>query len=79
MANETEKAREDFHSVNNLLNKITTQCGMAKFQLEKEGFDVEKLEQERAKYIELLSNMEEYAMKIGDILKVLRKSIVKPL
>ncbi|MFA4992136.1 MAG: hypothetical protein WC569_06120 [Candidatus Omnitrophota bacterium] len=67
--------RDDFHSMNNWLNKITTSAGMARYHLEKNGIDVNNIEQEKAKLIKLLDEMEENAMKIGDALKKLRKGM----
>lgn len=68
-------ARDDFHSVNNLLNKITTQAGMAKYRLEKNNIDLKKIEEEIMQLIKVMDDMEENALKIGEILKRLRKSM----
>lgn len=67
--------KEDFHSINNLLNKITTHAGMAKYRLEKDGIDLKNIKDEKAHIIKIMDNMEENAMKIGEILKRLRKDI----
>lgn len=70
-----EKLREEIHSINNLLNKITTQAGMARYYLEEKGFDPAKIEEEKERLIKVLDNMEENAMNIGELLKKLHKSI----
>lgn len=67
--------KEDFHSINNLLNKITTQAGMTRYHLEEKGIDLEKIGEEKAHLIKAMDDMEENAMKVGEILKKLRKSI----
>lgn len=66
--------KDDFHNMNNLLNKITTHAGMAKYYLEKNGINSEKIEEEKARLIKVMSSMEEDALKIGEILKRLRKN-----
>ena len=67
--------RDEFHSINNLLNKITTQAGMARYHLKEKGIDLEKIEEEKERLIKILDSMEENAMNVGEILKKLRKSI----
>lgn len=67
--------KNDFHNINNLLNKITTHAGMAKYYLEKNGIDSEKIEEEKARLIKVMNGMEENALKIGEILKRLHKNI----
>jgi len=67
--------RDDFHSINNLLNKITTQAGMTKYRLEENSIDLEKIEEEKERLVKIMAGMEEDALKIGEILKKLRKSI----
>lgn len=67
--------RDEFHSMNNWLNKITTSAGMARYYLEKNGIDVNNIEEEKTKLIKLLDEMEENAMKIGEVLKRLRKGV----
>ena len=67
------EARDDFHSMNNLLNKITAQAGMLKYHLEVKGIDPEKIEEERDRLIKAMVAMEESALKVGEILKKLRK------
>ena len=67
--------KDDFHAINNLLNKITTQAGMTRYHLEEKGINLEKIEEEKAQLIKILDSMEENAMAIGEILKKLRKSI----
>ena len=67
--------REEFHSINNLLNTITAQAGMARYHLEEKGIDLEKIEEEKKRLIKILDSMEENAMSVGEILKKLRKSI----
>lgn len=69
------KLREEFHGINNLLNKITTQAGMAKYHLEEKGFDLAKIEEEKEWLIKVLDSMEENAMNIGELLRNLRKGI----
>jgi|GEM_PF-274039 len=66
--------RDDFHSINNLLNKITTQSGMARYRLEMKGIDQGKIEEEKAELIKVMDDVEENAMKVGEILKGLRKA-----
>ena len=68
--------KDDFHAINNLLNKITTQAGMTRYHLEEKGINPEKIEEEKGRLIKILDGMEENAMAIGQILKKLRKSIV---
>lgn len=75
MAAELDTVKQEFHSLNNWLNKITMLSGQARYELETRGFDLDKLEEEKKKYIGLLDNVEEYALKIGEILKRVRKSI----
>ena len=67
--------KDDFHAINNLLNKITTQAGMTRYHLEEKGINLEKIEEEKGRLIKILDGMEENAMSIGHILKKLRKSI----
>lgn len=67
--------RDDFHTINNILNKIAAQAGMTKYHLEEKGIDSEKIEEERKRFIKIMEDMEENALKIGEILKKLRKSI----
>jgi len=66
--------KNDFHNINNLLNKITTHAGMAKYYLEKNSINPEKIEEEKAHLIKVMAGMEENALKIGEILKKLRKN-----
>jgi len=68
--------RDDFHSINNLLNRIATQAGITRYHLEENSIDLEKTEEEKAQLIKVMGDMEENALKIGDILKKLRKSIM---
>ena len=68
--------RDDFHSINNLLNKITTHAGMTRYHLEENSINLEKIEEEKARLIKVMDDMEENALKIGEILKKLRKSII---
>jgi len=67
--------RDDFHSINNLLNKITTQAGFTRYHLDEKGINAEKIEEEKARLIKVMDGMEENALKIGEILKKLRKGI----
>ena len=67
--------KDDFHNINNLLNKITTHAGMTKYYLEKNGLNSEKIEEEKKRLIKVMNGMEENALKIGEILKRLRKNI----
>jgi len=67
--------RDDFHSINNLLNKITTQAGMTKYRLEENSINLEKIEEEKERLVKVMAGMEEDALKIGEILKKLRKNI----
>ena len=67
--------KDDFHSINNLLHKITTHAGMAKYSLENNSINSENIEDEKARLIKVMDGVEEDALKIGEILKKLRKSI----
>ncbi len=67
--------RDDFHSINNLLNKITTHAGITRYHLDENGINTEKIEEEKARLIKAMDSMEENALKIGEILKKLRKDI----
>ena len=76
MKEETGPAiKDDFHSINNLLNKITAQAGITRYHLEENSVNSEKTEEEKARLIKVMSDMEENALKIGDILKKLHKNI----
>ncbi len=67
--------RDEFHSINNLLHKITTQAGMARYHLEEKGIDLEKIEEEKKRLIKILDSMEENAMNVGEILKNCAKAL----
>jgi len=67
-------AKNDFHNINNLLNKITTHAGMARYYLEKNSINPEKIEEEKTRLIKVMSGMEENALEIGEILKRLCKN-----
>ncbi|MBU1062252.1 MAG: hypothetical protein KJ957_02815 [Candidatus Omnitrophica bacterium] len=67
--------RDEFHSLNNWLNKITTLSGLTRYELETKGFDLEKSDEEKERFIKLFSDIEEYALKTGEILKKVRKSM----
>jgi len=67
--------KDDFHSINNLLHKITIHVGMAKYSLERNGINPENIEDEKARLIKVMDGVEENAMKIGEILKKLRKNM----
>lgn len=67
--------RDEFHSINNMLNKITTQAGMARYHLEEKGIDPGKIKEEKERLIKIMDSMEENAMNIGEMLKKLRKNI----
>ncbi|MDP8230966.1 MAG: hypothetical protein P9L93_07725 [Candidatus Gorgyraea atricola] len=69
--------RKEFHSLNNWLNKITIVSGLTRHELETKGLDPEKLEDEKKKLVQLLNDFEEYALKIGEIVKSLRKELTK--
>jgi len=69
------EVKDELHSINNLLNKITTHAGMLRYHLEKNGIDPEKIEEEKEKFIKVMDSMEENALKIGEILQRLRKNI----
>ncbi|MFC1621543.1 hypothetical protein ACFL2G_04480 [Candidatus Omnitrophota bacterium] len=69
--------REEFHSLNNWLNKITIASGQTRYELETKGLDPKKLEDEKKRLVQLLSDFENYALKMGDILRVLRKELTK--
>lgn len=68
--------KDDFHNINNLLNKITAQAGMTRYHLEENSINLEKIEEEKTHLIKVMDGMEENALKIGEILKKLRKSFV---
>ncbi len=68
--------RDDFHSMNNLLNKITAQAGMTKYRLENNNINLENIEEETAQIIKVMDSIEEAALKTGGILKKLRKSVI---
>ncbi len=74
MSEELNQLKQEFHSLNNWLNKITTLSGLARYQLETKGLDLERLEEERGRLIKLLNDLEDYALKIGEILKKIRNS-----
>ena len=67
--------RDDFHSINNLLNKITTQAGITRYHLDENGINAENIEEEKARLIKVMDSMEENALKIGEILKKLREGV----
>lgn len=69
--------RKEFHSLNNWLNKITMVSGLTRYELETKGLDPEKLEDEKKRLVQLLNDFEGYALKMGEILKVLRKELTK--
>lgn len=71
----SDALRQEFHSLNNWLSKITTLSGVARHHLETNGIDLEKLEEEKEKLIKVLNELEDYALKIGDILKRVNKSV----
>ncbi|MFH1479582.1 MAG: hypothetical protein ABIG92_07440 [Candidatus Omnitrophota bacterium] len=77
MTKDNDTTKEDFHAVNNWLNKITTQSGMTRYNLEKNGFDPSRLEEEKENIIKLLDDVEGYALEVGRILKGIRQSIAK--
>lgn len=73
----TITVRNNFHDINNLLNRITTQAGMTRYHLEENGFDLEKIEDERAKIIKIMDAMEGNALKIAEILRKLHEDILR--
>jgi len=73
-----DRIRQDFHSLNNWLNKITILSAVTRHQLETKGFDMESLEDEKKRFIKLLNDMEEYALNIGEILKGLKRTVEAP-
>ena len=68
--------RNEFHNINNLLNKISTSAGMAKYRLERDGISPEELEEERMRLVKLLADIEENIMKISEVLKRVKKEII---
>jgi DNA-directed RNA polymerase subunit F len=74
MEEKTEELRNDYHSINNLLNKIATQAGVTKYHLEMKGLDPGKIEEEKDHLIKIMDGMEENALKISEILKRMRKA-----
>lgn len=67
--------RKEIHDLNNYLNKISLQAGQAKYELETKGFDFNNLENDKARLIKVLDDLEANALKIGDVLKNLSKTI----
>ncbi|MDP1852956.1 MAG: hypothetical protein Q8L26_01940 [Candidatus Omnitrophota bacterium] len=62
--------RQDVHTINNLLNKITITCGGIKDMLETEALDklpAEKLRQLSVELIKGFSDIEQAAMDISNI------------
>jgi hypothetical protein len=49
---------------------------MTRYHLEENSINLEKIEEEKARLIKVMDDMEENALKIGEILKKLRKSII---
>lgn len=73
-----DRVKQDFHSLNNWLNKITILSAVTRHQLETSGFNLESMEEEKKRFIKLLNDMEEYALNIGEILKNLKKTVEAP-
>ncbi|MFH1853935.1 MAG: hypothetical protein ABH815_01325 [Candidatus Omnitrophota bacterium] len=65
----------EFHGINNWLNKITLLAGQSRYELEVRGFDAQNLEEEKKRFIKLLNDIEDRAMKVGAILKDLKLRI----
>jgi len=67
--------KKEFHTLNNWLNKITILSGMARYRLETKGIDRDNLEKHRKELIRYLKDMENHAIKIGDILKKMHHTL----
>ena len=79
MSDAMEDIRKEFHNINNWLHKITTKAGLARFELETKGLNEGNIDEEEKKYIKIFCELEEYAMKVGEIIKNIRKSMDKNL
>ncbi|MBU1888293.1 MAG: hypothetical protein KKB46_03770 [Candidatus Omnitrophica bacterium] len=75
MENQQDILSKEFHSLNNWLNKITVFAGQAKYELEMRGFDMQNIEEEKKRYINLLNDMEAHAIKAGEVARVIKKRI----
>ena len=75
MPDKLDKIKDTFHSLNNWLNKITILSGHTRYTLETKGIDKERLEDEKRGLVKILSDLEDYALKLGEILKVLRRDL----
>jgi len=75
MPEKLDKIKETFHSINNWLNKITILSGQTRHKLETQGIDTKRLKDEKGQIVKVLSDLEDYALKIGEILKALRKKL----
>ena len=67
--------KDDIHNLNNWLNRITTLSGLTRYQLETKGIDLEKLEEEKGRLVKILKDIEDFALKIGEMLKGLHKVV----
>jgi len=67
--------KDDFHKINNMLNKITILSGQKRYELQTKGLDMSKIDDEKEELIKLLDNLEDCGIEIGKALKELRKSL----
>ena len=69
--------QDEFHKLNNLLNRITVLSGQKRYELQTKGLDLNKIDDEKEGLIKLLGSIEDCGMEIGKALKELRKSMDK--
>jgi len=69
--------QDEFHKLNNLLNRITVLSGQKRYELQTKGLDLNKIDDEKEGLIKLLCSIEDCGMEIGKALKELRKSMDK--
>ncbi len=68
--------KQEFHELNNLLNKITTNAGLVRYELKTKGIDSGKLDEERERLTVVFSDLEGYALEIAGLLKKLHKELL---
>lgn len=69
--------KDEFHKLNNLLNRITVLSGQKRYELQTKGLDLNKIDDEKEGLLKLLGSIEDCGMEIGKALKELRKSMDK--
>ena len=69
--------QDEFHKLNNLLNRITVLSGQKRYELQTKGLDLNKIDDEKEGLLKLLGSIEDCGMEIGKALKELRKSMDK--